>query len=137
MVQLLISRGALLNRDFQGLTPLHLAAREGFTRTMELLVTTHTQLLDQRDKTGVSRRPAGTSDRTASCCVLARTMFTTGVGMKSLIIFLISCLCMSAVAWLLAFDLFQLWLMSQLGRFVLFSLAVKAFRVIALMFHCL
>ena len=59
MVQLLISRGALLNRDFQGLTPLHLAAREGYTRTMDLLLATHTHLLDQRDKTGVRGRKKG------------------------------------------------------------------------------
>ncbi|XP_059479839.1 transient receptor potential cation channel subfamily A member 1 [Neocloeon triangulifer] len=52
VVQLLLSRGALLHRDHLGRTPLHLAASNGYTQTMELLHSVHSHLLDQADKDG-------------------------------------------------------------------------------------
>lgn len=54
MVQLLLNRGALLHRDHNGRNPLHLAAMNGYTQTIELLQSVHSHLLDQVDKDGVS-----------------------------------------------------------------------------------
>lgn len=54
MVQLLLNRGALLHRDHNGRNPLHLAAMNGYTQTIELLHSVHSHLLDQADKDGVS-----------------------------------------------------------------------------------
>lgn len=54
MVQLLLNRGALLHRDHNGRNPLHLAAMNGYTQTIELLLSVHSHLLDQVDKDGVS-----------------------------------------------------------------------------------
>ena len=53
VVQLLLNRGALLHRDHNGRNPLHLAAMNGYTQTMELLHSVHSHLLDQVDKDGV------------------------------------------------------------------------------------
>lgn len=53
-MQLLLNRGALLHRDHNGRNPLHLAAMNGYTQTMELLHSVHSHLLDQVDKDGVS-----------------------------------------------------------------------------------
>lgn len=54
VVQLLLNRGALLHRDHNGRNPLHLAAMNGYTQTIELLLSVHSHLLDQTDKDGVS-----------------------------------------------------------------------------------
>lgn len=53
VVQLLISKGALLHRDHQGRTPLHLAAAGGHTCTITAILSVHTHTLDQTDKDGV------------------------------------------------------------------------------------
>lgn len=53
VVQLLLSHGALLHRDHQGRTPLHLAVISGHKETSEMLLTVHSHLLDQQDKFGV------------------------------------------------------------------------------------
>lgn len=55
MVQLLLDRGALLHRDHNGRNPLHLAAMAGYTKTMELLHSVHSHLLDQVDKDKVHK----------------------------------------------------------------------------------
>ncbi|XP_042879492.1 transient receptor potential cation channel subfamily A member 1-like [Penaeus japonicus] len=52
VVQLLLSRGALLHRDHQGRTPLHLAAEGGHTRTITAILAIHGHTLNQRDKDG-------------------------------------------------------------------------------------
>ncbi|KAK4295471.1 hypothetical protein Pmani_031988 [Petrolisthes manimaculis] len=52
VVQLLISKGALLHRDHQGRTPLHLAAAGGYTCTITAILAVHTHTLDQTDKDG-------------------------------------------------------------------------------------
>ncbi|XP_071835812.1 transient receptor potential cation channel subfamily A member 1-like isoform X3 [Apostichopus japonicus] len=52
VVLLLISRGALIHRDFHGRSPLHLAASNGYTETMESILSTHSYLLDQTDDDG-------------------------------------------------------------------------------------
>lgn len=41
-------------RDHSGKTPLHLAAMNGYTHTMEMLLSVHSHLLDQADKDGAS-----------------------------------------------------------------------------------
>lgn len=53
VVQLLISKGALLHRDHQGRTPLHLAAAGGYVCTISAILSVHTHTLDQTDKDGV------------------------------------------------------------------------------------
>lgn len=55
VVQLLLDRGALLHRDHNGRNPLHLAAMAGYTKTMELLHSVHSHLLDQVDKDKVHK----------------------------------------------------------------------------------
>lgn len=50
MVQLLLDRGALLHRDHNGRNPLHLAAMAGHQKTIKLLHSVHSHLLDQVDK---------------------------------------------------------------------------------------
>ncbi|KAG8225856.1 hypothetical protein J437_LFUL004786, partial [Ladona fulva] len=52
VVQLLLNKGALLQRDHNGRNPLMLAAIGGYTQTMELLFSVHSHLLDQVDKDG-------------------------------------------------------------------------------------
>lgn len=41
-------------RDHKGRSPLHLAAMEGYTNTMQVLLATHSQLLNYQDDDGVS-----------------------------------------------------------------------------------
>lgn len=53
VVQLLLSKGALLHRDNAGRTPLHLAAHGGHTEIISTLLSVWGHLLDQRDKDGV------------------------------------------------------------------------------------
>lgn len=43
----------ILIQFYSGRTPLHLAARENFTQTVELLHSVHSHLIDQVDKEGV------------------------------------------------------------------------------------
>ncbi|XP_041484438.1 transient receptor potential cation channel subfamily A member 1-like isoform X2 [Lytechinus variegatus] len=52
LVQLLLSKGALLHRDHEGRTPLHLAAVEGYINTMKGLLATHPHLMNQTDDEG-------------------------------------------------------------------------------------
>ncbi|XP_070000625.1 transient receptor potential cation channel subfamily A member 1-like [Penaeus vannamei] len=52
VVQLLLSKGALLHRDHQGRTPLHLAAEGGHTRAITAILAIHAHTLNQRDKDG-------------------------------------------------------------------------------------
>ncbi|KAG7157058.1 Transient receptor potential cation channel subfamily A member 1-like 8 [Homarus americanus] len=52
VVQLLISKGALLHRDHQGRTPLHLAAAGGHMQTLAAILAVHAHTLDQTDKDG-------------------------------------------------------------------------------------
>ena len=54
VVQLLLIKGSLLQRDHRGRTPLHCAGAGGFTKTMHQLVLVHSHLLDQQDREGVS-----------------------------------------------------------------------------------
>lgn len=54
VVQLLLVKGSLLQRDHRGRTPLHCAASGGYTKTMHQLVLVHSHLLDQQDREGVS-----------------------------------------------------------------------------------
>lgn len=42
-----------LYRDYTGKSPLHLAAANGYVDTVNLLISVHHNLLDQKDKTGV------------------------------------------------------------------------------------
>lgn len=53
VVQLLLSKGALLQRDHQGRTPLHLACENGHVAVINTLMSVHAHLLDQSDKDGV------------------------------------------------------------------------------------
>lgn len=55
VVQLLLVKGSLLQRDHRGRTPLHCAASRGYTKTMHQLVLVHSHLLDQCDREGVSK----------------------------------------------------------------------------------
>lgn len=55
VVQLLLVKGSLLQRDHRGRTPLHCAAARGYTKTMHQLVLVHSHLLDQCDREGVRR----------------------------------------------------------------------------------
>ncbi len=50
MVQFLLDKGSLLHRDHNGRNPLHLAAMAGFVKTIKLLHSVHSHLLDQVDK---------------------------------------------------------------------------------------
>ncbi|KAF2368431.1 Ankyrin repeat-containing domain [Trinorchestia longiramus] len=52
LVQLLISKGALLHRDHRGRTPLHLAAAQGHMETINILLAVHGHMLDQTDREG-------------------------------------------------------------------------------------
>ncbi|XP_068249556.1 transient receptor potential cation channel subfamily A member 1 isoform X2 [Palaemon carinicauda] len=52
VVQLLISKGALLHKDHFGRTPLHLAATGGHTQVIKTLLAVHSHILDQTDKDG-------------------------------------------------------------------------------------
>ncbi|ROT68773.1 Transient receptor potential cation channel subfamily A member 1 [Penaeus vannamei] len=52
VVQLLLSKGALLHRDHHGRTPLHLAALGGHRDTISAILTIHSHTLDQTDKEG-------------------------------------------------------------------------------------
>ncbi|XP_042871223.1 transient receptor potential cation channel subfamily A member 1-like [Penaeus japonicus] len=52
VVQLLLSKGALLHRDHHGRTPLHLAALGGHRDTITTILTIHSHTLDQTDKEG-------------------------------------------------------------------------------------
>uniref|UniRef100_S4RL61 Uncharacterized protein n=1 Tax=Petromyzon marinus TaxID=7757 RepID=S4RL61_PETMA len=52
VVQLLLSRGALLLRDHQGRTSLHWAAVGGYTQTIKLLLETHRNLLNKTEEGG-------------------------------------------------------------------------------------
>ncbi|XP_047477382.1 transient receptor potential cation channel subfamily A member 1-like [Penaeus chinensis] len=52
VVQLLLSKGALLHRDHHGRTPLHLAALGGHRDTIRAILTIHSHTLDQTDKEG-------------------------------------------------------------------------------------
>uniref|UniRef100_A0A8C6WUI5 Transient receptor potential cation channel, subfamily A, member 1b n=1 Tax=Neogobius melanostomus TaxID=47308 RepID=A0A8C6WUI5_9GOBI len=52
VVQLLLRKGALLHCDYKGWTCLHHAASEGFTQTMDILLSAHIKLLDKTDEDG-------------------------------------------------------------------------------------
>ncbi|XP_061425467.1 LOW QUALITY PROTEIN: transient receptor potential cation channel subfamily A member 1 [Lethenteron reissneri] len=52
VVQLLLSKGALLLRDHQGRTSLHWAALGGYTQTIKLLLETHHNLLNKTQEGG-------------------------------------------------------------------------------------
>ncbi|XP_076043693.1 transient receptor potential cation channel subfamily A member 1-like [Oratosquilla oratoria] len=52
VVTLLLSKGALLHRDYMGRTPLHLAAKGGHVDTITTLLSFHSHMLDQTDKDG-------------------------------------------------------------------------------------
>ncbi|XP_066946629.1 transient receptor potential cation channel subfamily A member 1 [Macrobrachium rosenbergii] len=52
VVQLLISKGALLHKDHFGRTPLHLAATGGHSQVIKTLLAVHSHILDQTDKDG-------------------------------------------------------------------------------------
>uniref|UniRef100_T1JBU7 Ion transport domain-containing protein n=1 Tax=Strigamia maritima TaxID=126957 RepID=T1JBU7_STRMM len=52
IVQLLLNKGALLERDFKGSTPLHLSAENGYVKTMAALLGVHAQMVNQVDKNG-------------------------------------------------------------------------------------
>jgi len=54
VVQALLKKGAILHRDHDGRTPLHLSAQNGHRDTMKLILNVHSHLLDQTDKDGVS-----------------------------------------------------------------------------------
>jgi len=56
VVQMLLKKGAILHRDHDGRTPLHLAAQNGHRDTMKLILNVHSHLLDQTDKDGVTER---------------------------------------------------------------------------------
>ena len=40
----------VIHRDIDGYTPLHLAAMNGYTKTMTTLVNVHSQLVDMENK---------------------------------------------------------------------------------------
>jgi hypothetical protein len=54
VVQALLKKGAILHRDHDGRTPLHLSAKNGHRDTIKLIMNVHSHLLDQTDKDGVS-----------------------------------------------------------------------------------
>ena len=54
MLQLLLGRGALLHRDYNGRTPLHFAAEGGYEDTVSAILAVWSHLLDQKDKDGVN-----------------------------------------------------------------------------------
>ncbi|XP_069369144.1 transient receptor potential cation channel subfamily A member 1 [Paralichthys olivaceus] len=52
VVQLLLCKGALFQSDYKGWSSLHHAASEGYTQTMDILLSTNPKLLDKTDDNG-------------------------------------------------------------------------------------
>ncbi|CAB1447403.1 unnamed protein product [Pleuronectes platessa] len=52
VVQLLLRKGALFHNDYKGWSCLHHAASEGYTHTMDILVSNNPKLLDNTDEDG-------------------------------------------------------------------------------------
>ena len=50
----MLYRGAIIHRNSCGETPLHVAASNGYTKTIRVLVEMHCQLIDQAEENGVS-----------------------------------------------------------------------------------
>ncbi|XP_049946410.1 transient receptor potential cation channel subfamily A member 1 [Schistocerca serialis cubense] len=74
VVQLLLNRGALLQRDHNGRSPLHLASMSGYTQTMELLHSVHSHLLDQPDKDGNTALHLATMENKPNAIALLLSM---------------------------------------------------------------
>jgi len=53
-VRFFARRGAILHRNIKGETPLHVAAANGYTKTIQILIETHQHLIDQVEENGVS-----------------------------------------------------------------------------------
>ncbi|XP_055331678.1 transient receptor potential cation channel subfamily A member 1-like isoform X2 [Paramacrobiotus metropolitanus] len=52
VVQLLMSKGAIIHRDYSGKTPLHLAAASNYRETVDVIVVHYAHLIDSVDKEG-------------------------------------------------------------------------------------
>ncbi|XP_037797640.1 transient receptor potential cation channel subfamily A member 1-like [Penaeus monodon] len=89
VVQLLLSKGALLHRDHQGRTPLHLAAEGGHSRTITAILAIHGHTLNQKDKDGSFRasclhgsRASGLLDFRAVECMASWLLSFRTVGLQ-------------------------------------------------------
>ena len=54
IVHTLMQKGAMLHRDHDGRTPVHLASQNGHTEAMKTLLSIHGHLINMEDKNGVS-----------------------------------------------------------------------------------
>ncbi|CAH1773894.1 unnamed protein product [Owenia fusiformis] len=74
VIQLLIQKGAVLQRDNKGNSPLHLAAQNGYTQSIRLLLSVHTHLLNACNKDADSALHLAAAEGQTSTVTLLMTI---------------------------------------------------------------